>query len=340
MNSAWRPLASRALLFLIGSWIGAHVLGCSVSQQVLAGRADYRAYREFRLARAPIERLKHANRYLQDIPDGSYRREVIGWFAASEAHFFRAARDRPSLLRAYLAAMPDGPHSRAVTDRLREMEILREYRDREALREKEQIARVQRDLARASADRDRLVSSFAETVRLLSGVRSFREPKGELDTLLGARLRSTEPQVICDPSTCRETLQLPYAVPDARHLRQRTLVLVIELIFKGGMLTELRLEGPELFSRIAEAKSVRLVESSDRPMRISALASVKTWIEGLLDARLLGSKCQREGVFPTILIRECDGVRLELLAGWESNQSDRIVLRPDQRPNASRSVGP
>jgi hypothetical protein len=164
-----------ALLALCGA-----VSGCVATDRMFAGRRDYALYREYRLSGNLIERLKTGNRYLKEQPDGRFRAEVSDWFKQRERDFYTRAHDHPSLLRAYLAALPDGPHAEQVIDRLIELDMLREYRDREARRKEQGISRVENDLERARVGREQLVSALGKWVHDLAEVRSFGAPTEEL----------------------------------------------------------------------------------------------------------------------------------------------------------------
>lgn len=318
----------RWVLLLLTAWIP---IGCSVSEHLLAGRHDYRNYREFRLARAPVERLRHANRYLQDVRRGRFRSEVAAWFAQNEPAFYALARDRPSLLRAYLAAMPDGPRSEQAIDRLLELETLREYRDRQALRERETLARLDREFARARAERESVVASITDYLRLLSEVRSFGRPVEDLGHELMARLRSSDPHLACSQAICKKSVQMSYAVPEAKRLAPRSAVFEVELRLERGQLGGIAFKGPELFSRLFEASSLEPVRASDLSARVRALAKVTELVEGLIEPKLSASRCGKEAVSPTLLRRECDGIVLELVAGAGPGDPDRLTLGPTRR---------
>ena len=109
--------------------------GCAVGNRLVGSRSDYVAYRKTRVAGSELDRLGAANRYLKDHPDGRYREEVAGWFTVEERRYVQRAHDRPSLLRAYLAALPDGPRAGDVKARLTELEIYQGYKNRDAERE-------------------------------------------------------------------------------------------------------------------------------------------------------------------------------------------------------------
>src|SRR6186997_2145569 len=101
-----RSLASVLLPVLLLSLSG----GCSLGTRLTAGHEDYRLYRETRLAKTVEQRLATSHGYLKAMPEGKWRGEVRSWFRLSEPAYFRSAQNSLPRLRAYLLAMPDGPH--------------------------------------------------------------------------------------------------------------------------------------------------------------------------------------------------------------------------------------
>lgn len=301
--------------------------GCGASERMLAGRRDYSMYREFRLAENTPERLRHANRYLKDLPDGRFRGEVALWFARKEPAFFEAARDRPSLLRAYLAALPDGPHAEQVIDRMVELDSLREYRASQTRLQDEKIDKVGSELERARQQREAVVRSLTELVRLLSDIRSFGSPTEDLDHQLLFALRLRKPAMRCDAERCKKSVRMAYSVPEAKRLAAREALFEVELDLEQGLVRAATLRGPQLFSRLFEASAVTPVTAGDFAARLDAISGVTTLVHNLIEERLPVSTCGREVVAPVVLWRECDGIRLELVAGGEPDEPDLLSVR-------------
>jgi hypothetical protein len=304
------------------------VVGCAASERTFASRRDYWAYRQFRLADTTLEALRQSNRYLKDLPEGRFRPEVAAWFAKHEPAFYRAALDRPSLLRAYLAALPDGPNAERVIDRLVELEALREYRAKQLQRQEHAIGRIGQELSRAQEQREAVVLALTDFIRLLADVRSFGRPTEQLNHELLFRLRLSKPSMRCDAEACTKSVRLPYAIPEAKQLVLREAVFDVELRLERGLLRAATLRGPELFSRLAEASSLTPVQASDFASRLDAIAKVTALVENTLEPRFPAASCAREVVAPVILRRDCDGIALELTAGGEPGAADLLVVRP------------
>jgi len=312
--------------------------GCAASDRMLAGRRDYTTYRAFRLATTPLERLRYGNRYLKDVPEGRFRTEVSAWFERAEPRFYRTAYDRPSLLRAYLSAMPDGPNAEPVIDRLVELEALREYRARQAAREEAAIERARIALEQAQAQRESLVRELTVLIRLLADVRTFGKPVQALERDFSDWLHLQEPSARCEKDACVKTVLAPYAVPEAKQLAPREAAYQVELLFRRGLLAGVTLRGPELFSRLYEASSRQPVPAGDFAARLEALARVSAMFETLLEARFPAQRCARDVIAPLLLRRECDGTVVELRAGTEPGQDDGLSIAPARtgRPPVKR----
>jgi hypothetical protein len=105
------------------------LVSCASSARMTGDFGDYASYRRTRLATTLEQRLGASERYLRDYPEGDYRDEVRAWFKPAEKHYFKLAWNNLPRLRAYLDAMPRGPHAEAVTDRITELESRRLFAD-------------------------------------------------------------------------------------------------------------------------------------------------------------------------------------------------------------------
>ena len=82
------------------------VAGC----RVVASRADYAAYRNFRYAAEGSDRLAAASEYLQTQPQGRFRPEVQAVINATEEDYWADHRASLDGLNEYLRAFPAGAH--------------------------------------------------------------------------------------------------------------------------------------------------------------------------------------------------------------------------------------
>jgi hypothetical protein len=103
---------------------------CANTARVTGDFTEYRSYRQTRLAGTLEQRLGASERYLRDYPQGDYREEVRRWFAPAEKRYFRLSWNNLPRLRAYLDALPHGPHAEAAAERITELESRRMFADR------------------------------------------------------------------------------------------------------------------------------------------------------------------------------------------------------------------
>ena len=130
--------------------LAALLMSCASSARLTGDFGEYRVYRQARLAPTLEERLAAGDRYLHEYPRGDYRDEVKRWFGPAEEHYFRLAWNNLPRLRAYLDAMPRGPHAEAVADRISQLESRTVYADRREQRMLERAQTFEERLARAA----------------------------------------------------------------------------------------------------------------------------------------------------------------------------------------------
>ncbi|HEV8245388.1 MAG TPA: hypothetical protein VGP93_06460, partial [Polyangiaceae bacterium] len=196
---SYRVLAPYRLIALL---LG--IEGCAVGTRFAAGHEDYRLYRETRLAATVEDRLSASNRYLQTLPNGQWRDEVRAWFKLGESAYFRAAKNSLPRLRAYLVAMPDGPHAREVGSRIVELESEIAFAERREQRTLSSARRVQTTLSKAAQQRQLLVRDVSEWLRLLAGIDSWGQPTSALDDQLIFRFRLEPPHGSCSGDVCKK----------------------------------------------------------------------------------------------------------------------------------------
>ncbi len=304
---------------------------CASTARVTGDFGDYRSYRRTRLAPTLEARLGAGQRYLRDFPQGDYRAEVRAWFLPAEKRYFKLSWNNLPRLRAYLDAMPDGPHAEAATDRITELESRRVYADRREQHVLDVAQGFETRLAKAADQRRELLREFSTFVRLLGATRTFGEPTSELDSELLLRFRVHQPPGTCDGDRCTKLFSFPYAVPDGKALAGRDAQLTLEITLERGLVRSLAVSGPELLTRVAEAVEVRAVPDQNPQARAEALGHALDVVAEALDAPLPKSRCEIEVVSPVVLARRCDGLLLQVVAGTEPGQSDRLFVAPERR---------
>jgi hypothetical protein len=305
--------------------------GCAVGERLVTSRGDYRTYRETIVGKTELDRLAAGHRYLVRYPDGRYSGEVKAWFHEHDTRFVKRAHDRPSLLRAYLKLIPNGPRSVQVHDRLTELEIHRSYQQRDTDRETAKLARVANELGEATRSRRELVRHFAALVSKLARVRAFGLPLTQLDAALASEFRGPG-GLSCQPDRCFKAFTLAYSVPSRSRFVPRKAEFELLAIAVAGRTERVELGGPALFSRVGEAVDRRAIAADSLSGRVDALARAVQVAENALEPRLPAAECARQPVAPAVLIRDCRGVRFEMYAGTAAPFHDLIVVSRSRQP--------
>ncbi|HKO50490.1 MAG TPA: hypothetical protein VJV79_22360 [Polyangiaceae bacterium] len=316
-------------------------LSCASTARMTGDFAEYRSYREFRVSTTLEARLGAAERYLRDYPSGSYKEEVRLWYFPAEKRYFKLAWDTLPRLRAYLDAMPNGPHAEAAAERISELESRRVFADRREQRFISHAQEIQSRLARAADQRRGFVREFSRLTGLLAATRTFGEPTSELDPALLIRLRERPPQLHCEADQCQKVFSFRYAVPEDKILTERSIDVDLQIRLERGLVQELSISGPELFTRVAEAIAVRAVPPFNPQASAEALGQALEIVSAALDTPLPKARCEVEAVSPVVVERRCDGVRLLVVAGTEPGAADRVIVQRESndRPKQRRIKG-
>jgi hypothetical protein len=323
-------------------WLGmlslaATVAGCGAGKQLFSGRGDYKLYRETKTAPTLEARLSAAHRYLQLSPEGDYAPEIRAWFSPMEASYVARAHDSLPLLRAYLKALPDGPRAREVRDRARQLEdVVKSASDRELNRDA-RLATLQADLARSAALRKTFLEDLHNLVAALSEVRVWNQPLSAIEGELATRLNLADPAT-CQLDLCAKPITARFAIPHRQgRLLPRDASFEVEIALKGGLVTEIRLAGRELFSRVGEAQDLSPVEFGDAQARAEAIGRALALVGGALGSAFPEETCTRPAVSPIVLDRACNGSRVTVTAAIDSGGADGIVWSADAPPPAARA---
>lgn len=307
------------------------LVACASTARITGDFGEYQSYRSARLATTVEARLGASERYLRAYPHGDYREEVRSWYVPAEQRYFRLSWNNLPRLRAYLDALPRGPHAAAAAERIEELESRTKFAERREQRAAERARGFEVALARAAEQRRVFLTELKRLTRLLAAVRSFKRPISELDPELrkafGLRLLPGE----CLPDRCINVLSFAYAIPVDKELTTRSLDLTLELGISRGALQSLSLSAPGLLGHVAEAVLVRAIPADSPQAYAEALGSALELFIAATDAALPSDRCNAEAVSPIVLARRCEGVRLELVAGTEPGAPDRLQLLPEKR---------
>jgi len=314
---------------LLGLW--AALAGCSAAR-FTARVDDYQLYRATRLGSTLEARLAAANQYLNRMPDGAFRAEVERWFKPQERKYFRRAWRSLPRLRAYLAAMPDGPNAEVVAERIVELELEAQFAKNREERELSAARRAGQELDSAAAARRRFLREFSGWVAELAEIRTFGEPTSELDHELIYRFRLSDPPGKCAGDRCRKLLSFGFKVPFEKKLLEREAIAEVELGLERGGLVSARLGGPDLFSRLDEVVELRALAPHDAQARAEAIARAAQLVAHAVESSLPASQCERQPISPVILVRACRGLELVVIAATTIEEDDRIEVRSLSEP--------
>ncbi|HET7540163.1 MAG TPA: hypothetical protein VFK05_09830 [Polyangiaceae bacterium] len=316
--------------------LGLAVSSCASTARITGDFSEYRSYREYRVSTTLEERLGAAERYLRAYPRGDYQEEVRTWYFPAEKRYFKLSWDTLPRLRAYLDAMPQGPHAEEVAERIGELESRRVFADRREQRMLNHAQDIETRLARAADQRRGFVREVSRLTELLGATRSFGEPTSELAPDLLVRLRERPPPLRCEDDLCQKVFSFSYAVPEDKSLTERTIDVRLQIRLERGLVQELSLAGPELLTRLAEAITVRAVPPLNPQASAEALGQSLEILHSALSAALPKERCEVEAVSPVLLERRCDGVRLQVVAGTEPGAADRLLVRRDGNDRAKK----
>jgi hypothetical protein len=317
------------------SWRSMAVLGCvaalgCASLPTLTERPEqYHLYRTARIAPTLEERLRAADRYLREVPGGPHARQLRHWFGPTEEKYFLAAFNRLANLYAYEAALPRGPHIEDVKSRIVALEVKRARSVTSQTDEDTRIAATQARLADADAKRRAFVATFKDWTARLTKINSFGQPTSELadETIFAFRLSA--PRGSCQGDSCKKLLQLSYEVPGERELLTRAALLEVQLDLERGLLQRARLAGPELWTRLAEALSLRPLPSPTPEERADAVNRALLLVRALLEPALPAAECPDTPATPPIVLdRTCRGLHARVLAGPTAADDDSLEIAP------------
>jgi hypothetical protein len=303
--------------------------GCASLPTLTERPEEYHLYRAARVAPTLEERLRAADRYLREVPRGPHTKQLRSWFVSSEERYFLAAFDRLPNLYAYRAALPRGPHIEDVRSRIALLEGKRSQRVVQQTEEDARIAATQARLTAADKQRRAFVATFKEWTARITRIKTFGEPTSELadETIFAFRL--SEPRGACQGDRCKKLLQLEYDVPGQRELVTRAALLEVQLELERGLLQRARLAGPDLWTRLAEALSLRPLPTPTPEERADAVNRALLLVRALLEPTLPVAECPDKPVTaPVVLERSCRGLTARMLAGQNAAEDDSLEIAP------------
>ncbi|HEX6271947.1 MAG TPA: hypothetical protein VFZ53_02860 [Polyangiaceae bacterium] len=308
------------------------VIGCSVGNQLVAGRTEYELYRNTRLAPTLEERLAAGNRYLRNDPEGRYAPEIKAWFEPAEKAYVGGAWNSLPRLRAYTSALPDGPSIERVKARTEELEATIGFA---AKREQESQARVealQASLERAADQRRAFLDEVSGWIGAFAGIKAWGKPLAELGSDVTGKFGSENPMDSCVEELCSVERTPRFAIPVKDKLVPREAAYSVELVLENGGVVQARLRGRELFSRVGEAIDMRAVSFADPQSRAEGIGRALGLVTNSLGASFGGDGCERPAIAPVVLERACAGTRVVATAALTTGEDDVLVFGPEAPP--------
>jgi hypothetical protein len=302
--------------------------GCAALPTLTERPEEYRLYRAARVAPTLEERLSAAHRYLREVPGGRHTPQLRKWFDSAEERYYLAAFDRLPNLYAYRQALPSGPHIEDVRSRIAWLEGRRQRRSDQELSVERQIAATQGRLVDADVKRRAFVATFKDWTMRLTRIKTFGEPTSELadETIFAFRL--SPPPGSCRADDCKKLLQLSYEVPGERELVPRVALLEVQLELERGLLARARLAGPELWTRLAEALSLRPLPTPTPEERADAIYRASLLVSALLEPTMPAATCSVAAQPPVVIERKCAGLHARMLAAPVSTDDDSLEIAP------------
>jgi hypothetical protein len=291
--------------------------------QIGASSDDYADYRAFRVAPTVGKKLALASLYLRCHADGAFHDEVGAWFDRIEPLFFDAASDSAGGMQAYLDALPAGPHADSAAQR--RDAFLATARAEAGERLAERGAEIERRLAAAAKSREDLLTAYASWVGHLIDFDAWgRAPENAGPDFAAAW--ASEPKPKCSADLCSKLLSVRYELEVEGKPEAFLGILEVSLRLTKGRVTEAEISGPDLFSRISEAHDAEPVAETEEA-RSRAVKYVTQLTSGALERRLERARCGKDATPPAVMVRECDGYKVELVPKATTQEEDRVVIR-------------
>jgi hypothetical protein len=306
--------------------------GCAVGNQLIAGRGEYELYRETRLAPTQEARLAAGNRYLKSNPEGRYALEIKAWFEPAEKAYVGGAWNSLPRLRAYQAALPDGPSIERVKGRTEELVATIGFAEKRERESKERVEAIQANLERAAEQRKAFLDDVSAWIAALAGIAAWNKPLAELGSDVTTRFGGETVGDSCVAELCSKAFTPRFAIPIKDKLVPREAAYTVELVLDKGGVVQARLSGRELFSRLGEALDKRAVSFADPQSRAEGIGRALSLVTNALGGAFAAESCERPAVSPIVLERACAGTRVVATAALTTGENDVIVFSSDAPP--------
>jgi len=260
-------------------------------------------------------------------------------FAADEAAYFEAAQASRQKAWEYLVELPQGPHAAAAAaivdafdTRLEELALARLVAD---------TRRTEATLDRARDARKRVSALLTAELRAVLDPKAYGVPVLEVPEPLRRALHGSlaEPTLAWTPARREDALFFTIPTPEGSEDCVATIVLDVKTD-PGGLVTEARVFGPDLFVRWLEADENVALDPSLPSARVSAAAHAERRLAGILEATLPQDRCGGVDSPGDVLARRCDGWVAVAWMGSRPGERDFVAVRgPGARAERAEDGG-
>jgi hypothetical protein len=298
------------------------IVGCALSEQMLASSGDLSDYGAFRRAGSQGIRLERAHAYLARHPAGRWADEVHRAFDAEEQAWFEAAKASRERARDYLVYLPRGPHA----DAARELIVLFDERETDidmlellaATRQTGATLDLQADQRRRVGEV--VLEDLAALLDPATRGADPGDPPDGLARLLNGPARQTWGK---GPRGLRDD-EVFFGIPTPEEPERRVAEIRFRLKLSRGRIVGGEIQGEDLFVRWAEADTLRVLDPSVGEDRLVAVEHLRDVLGGALEARLPAARCAAGPVAGEIIGRACDGLHVSARMGAGAGKADVI----------------
>jgi hypothetical protein len=308
----------KRLLFVLA------LTGCASMRSMTASSDDLEDYRAYRIAAAEGTRLKRAQQYLENHPNGAWSEDVRASFEEEEPRFYEKAQASRQGIRRYLADLPHGPHAEAALHLLIALEG-----DAEDAELRDIARRVRNEdarLERASQQRRAVGEAILGALGTIQDEDMYGVPRSEAPPKLRAlMLGRRSPTWGGVPRTHEEDYF--FLLPTRPERESRLLTLEISLVEENDVVVAARVEGMDMIVRWAEAEQIVRLDSSAPEDRTEAQVFAMGRLEGALERRFPAGSCPDRRTGEELYHRACNGWEALIVAGTKAGDKDTIMIR-------------
>jgi|GEM_PF-710580 len=290
-----KPSPARTLTTTIATCfvLGTAALGCSTISNTagtfIANQSEYVAYRTVRTANDIAGRLSASDQYLSEYPNGRWADELRPWYQQTELQYWNAVQNYPEGLEQYLLTVPNGQHAKEAREKLALINDSNAAHQRHM--EELSVASTETLLAEYTRQRDHARKLFTEWVSHAMAVQSWGQRTSRLphETIFAWRI--DRPRGTCEDDHCVKSLEVEYRLPGGGEEAERLFLMDVVFELDQGMLQEIRLQGPALFTRLYEVGAKQRVKFGDEAARQEAIQYAVSIVERAAEARLPAERC-------------------------------------------------